>query len=105
MSGALLGSWLTETVTVTRWTGFDSSSQPTYAATPETLKARINRRFRRVVDARGQEVTSSVEVGTAERIWPLDRIQIPGETASRTPISVAYSEHPDTGETLSVAYL
>jgi hypothetical protein len=100
----LVTGWLPDSVSVTRWTGENANSEPTYAATPEVIAARVKRAYKRVRDSRGNEVISGVQVRTVATIGPLDLVQAAPDPA-RQPIAVQSSTHPDTRERLTLVYL
>ncbi len=78
-----LNSWFKDKITVKRMTGVDTSGQPTYGDA-ETVKCRVERNMKKIVDASGQEIMSDAQIALAEEVGLQDRIWLPGADTDKT---------------------
>ena len=77
-----LTSWFKDTITVKRMTGVDNAGQPTYGDA-ETVKCRVERTLKKIVNADGQEVMSDAQIALAETVGLQDRIWLPGQDTTK----------------------
>lgn len=104
-----LSSWMSDTITVERFSGVDVYGQP-LSGHKRQVKCRLEHKLQKIVDASGQEIMSNHEIGTLENISLLDRIWLPGTntndpTQARTPHNVAQATDKFGRTTLRMVFL
>jgi hypothetical protein len=95
------GHLLTDTITVSAFTGVNASGDPTFGA-QSTKLARVEAGYSRIIDINGNERQSTHTVVTESAIGIEDRVWLPGDDTADTqegkrPVAIIKASIPGSG--------